>query len=374
MRLIAITTPDFREGEADAICRLLDCGWERVHIRKPGASKEEIAGLIREIPSGYYPHISLHDYFELADDFGLGGVHLNGRNPIPPTGWKGLVSRSCHSIEEIEEYSGLDYLTLSPIFDSISKPGYKSRFTPESLKNAVLGNVFALGGVTFSRLAGLEAAGFAGAAMLAEAWKTEYHMLQFITHTDEGLEEVLKGGCRWVQLRMKEAPDSEFSGMARRIVPLCRKYAATVILDDRVHLVKTLDADGVHLGKTDMPVKEARELLGHGKIIGATANTIDDIKHAYEAGADYIGLGPFRFTTTKKGLSPLLGIDGYKRIMSGCRQLGIPSPVVAIGGITPDDLPALQETGVSGVAISGLILNSEDKEHTTKTIIDLWKN
>ncbi|MDE6560454.1 MAG: thiamine phosphate synthase [Muribaculaceae bacterium] len=374
MKLIAITTPDFRQGEDLAICRLLDSGWKRVHIRKPEASAEQISNLIESIPKKYHRFLSLHDHFPLAIKYGLGGIHLNARNPLPPSGWEGLISRSCHAIEEIEDFSYLDYLFLSPVYDSISKPGYKSHFNSNTLKNVNLTNVYALGGVTFSRLSEIEALGFKGAAMLSEAWKPRMETLQYITHTDRDLEAVLQGGCRWVQLRMKDATDRQFTEMAERIYPICRKYNATLIFDDRVNLVNELGADGVHLGKKDMPVKEARKILGPTKIIGATANTEEDLLSAYESGADYVGLGPFRFTTTKKGLAPILGCEGYRRIMEYRKRHGIDIPVVAIGGILLEDLIDLHQTGLDGIAVSGLILNSNDKEQTTKEIIRLWKN
>ena len=374
MKLIAITTPNIWHGEHLAICRLLDSGWTRVHIRKPSADKNLIEELIRKIPEKYRQSLSLHDHFDLAIKYGIGGVHLNQRNPLPPTDWTGLTSRSCHSIEETIQHSHLDYVTLSPIFNSISKPDYLSKFSANELRNADLSTVYALGGVTFSRIKELKELGFSGAAMLSEAWKTKMEILQLITHTDIGLEDALRGGCRWVQLRMKEASDFEFSEMAKKILPLCRNYGATLIFDDRVHLVDELGADGVHLGKKDMPVEEARKILGPSKIIGATANTEEDMLLAFKSGADYIGLGPFRFTTTKKGLSPILGLEGYNRIMSYCSSQGITIPVVAIGGIGIEDLQDLRQTGVNGVAISGLILKSNDKEQTTKSIINLWKN
>ena len=374
MKFIAVTYPDFREGEAESICRLVDRGWYRVHIRKPGAGRACIAGLLDRIPRRYYPALSLHDCFDLAVEYRLGGVHLNSRNPEAPAGWTGLVSRSCHSLEELERYASLDYLFLSPVYDSISKSGYRGRFDPDALRGVPLRNVFALGGVTPSKTSELEKAGFGGSAMLSAAWSKPMEMLQFITHTDRGLEDVLRGGCRWVQLRMKDVSDEEFADMARRIMPVCHRYGARLIFDDRVELARELGADGVHLGKKDMPVREARAILGDGVIIGATANTFDDIAAADAAGADYIGLGPFRFTTTKKGLAPLLGLEGYRRIMAQCRERGITRPVVAIGGIEIADLPALRDTGVDGVAVSGLILNAQDKEHTTQNIIHTWKN
>ncbi len=374
MKLIAITKPYFWQGEALAICRLLDSGWERVHIRKPGASPRQVADLIASIPVVYRRALSLHDHFELAAEYGIGGVHLNNRNPLPPAGWQGIVSRSCHSLQEVADSSGLDYVTLSPIYDSISKPGYRSRFGIDSLMCAHLEGVYALGGVTFARLDEVKNTGFSGAAMLSEAWNTRMDILQLITDTADGVAEALSGGCRWVQLRMKEATDGECVAVARDLLPLCRLYGATLILDDRVHLVHETGADGVHLGKDDMPVAEARRLLGPEKIIGATANTEADVMAAFRSGADYIGLGPYRFTTTKKRLSPILGLEGYRRIMSYCRENGITIPVAAIGGIGLDDLAPLREAGVDGVAVSGLIMKAPDKKLTTKTIIDIWRN
>lgn len=374
MRLIAITRPCFFEGEHNAICSLIDRGWWRIHIRKPDADPASMARLLAAIPENYRHAISLHDHLHLADEYGLGGVHLNMRNPRPPLHWHGMVSRSCHSLEEVALYSRLDYLTLSPVFDSISKPGYKSRFDLSDLDPKSLHNVFALGGVTHSLLPQLSAAGFAGAAMLSEAWKTTDYMLQFITHTYDGLEDALIGGCRWVQLRMKDASDEQFQAMARRFIPLCRHYNATLIFDDRVHLAAGLGADGVHLGKNDMPLAEARKILGPSAIIGATANTADEVIAASLAGADYIGVGPLRFTTTKKNLAPLLGFDGYRDIMTRCRNQGMNLPVVAIGGITIDDIPRLKRAGVDGIAVSGLMLNSDDIRSTTEKIIYKWKN
>lgn len=192
-------------------------------------------------------------------------------------------------------------------------------------------------------------------------------MLQFITHTNErfqdeamGALQALRGGCRWIQLRMKGASEHELIAMGRRIRQLCTEYGATFIIDDHVELVAVTGADGVHLGKNDMPVEQARKILGPHKIIGATANTFEDIENAVSAGADYIGLGPFRFTTTKEKLSPTLGLDGYLQIMNRCREAGIDKDVVAIGGITASDMHELMQTGISGVAISGAILNASD--------------
>lgn len=214
-------------------------------------------------------------------------------------------------------------------------------------------------------------------------------MLQFITHyTDtigyvESARLALEGGCRWVQLRMKDATDEEFVMAGLQVRELCREYGATFIIDDHVHLVKRIGADGVHLGMKDMPIDEARRLLGPQYIIGGTANTYDDVLLHVSRGADYIGCGPFRYTTTKEKLSPVLGIEGYKAIVEKMKLpeaeggLGRVFPMVAIGGITTDDIPEIMQTGVTGIALSGMILRAADPIDETKKIIstiEKWKN
>lgn len=205
-------------------------------------------------------------------------------------------------------------------------------------------------------------------------------MLQYISHFTpqisyaEGIKMALEGGCRWIQLRMKDAPAEEIIACAEEVLPLCRRHGAKFLLDDHVELVRQLGADGVHLGKNDMPVDEARTILGPDIIIGGTANTIEDIIRLHKQGADYIGCGPFRFTTTKKNLSPILGLDGYKSIVLKMKELGIDLPIVAIGGITVEDIPSVMGTGVSGIALSGAILGAPDPVEMTARIIETIDN
>lgn len=200
-------------------------------------------------------------------------------------------------------------------------------------------------------------------------------MFQYISHFTptigyvEGIRMALEGGCKWIQLRMKDASAEEVLVNAEEALHLCRQYGAKFILDDHVELVERAGADGVHLGKNDMPVDEARKILGNGKIIGGTANTIEDIVRLHKQGADYIGCGPFRFTTTKKKLSPVLGLEGYKSIVQNMRDKGIDLPIVAIGGITVADIPAIMATGVTGIALSGAILGAADPVAMTKNIL-----
>lgn len=203
--------------------------------------------------------------------------------------------------------------------------------------------------------------------------------LQFITHqtprydTLSGALLALRGRCRWIQLRMKDASAEEIGKTGRLLREECRKYGARLILNDHVHLVAEIGADGVHLGLSDMPVREARALLGKDYLIGGTANTFETVQQHYQDGADYVGVGPFRYTATKKNLSPVLGLEGYTDILRRMQISGIALPVVAIGGILCEDLPALCHTGVQGIAISGAILQATRPEEETTRFIRCWK-
>lgn len=203
--------------------------------------------------------------------------------------------------------------------------------------------------------------------------------LQFISHQNEkmtyldGIREALAGGCKWIQLRMKGATDEEVRPIALKVKKLCKEQNATFLIDDRVQLVKEVGADGVHLGKNDMPIAEARKILGDDFIIGGTANTFEDVKAHYEADADYIGCGPFRFTTTKEKLSPILGLEGYHEIIQKMKAENIDIPIVAIGGITKEDIPEIMKTGVNGIALSGCILNAKDPASEAHDIMEMMK-
>lgn len=200
--------------------------------------------------------------------------------------------------------------------------------------------------------------------------------VQFITHyTDaigyaESARLALEGGCRWIQLRMKDATDDEAEPVAREIQSMCRACGAYFVIDDRVELAKRLRVDGVHLGKQDMPVDEARAYLGGEFIIGGTANTFDDVLRLYKAGADYIGCGPFRYTATKKNLAPVLGLEGYRSIVGRMCEHGINLPIVGIGGVTAEDIPALKSAGLNGIALSGSVLRAERPAEEMKRVLE----
>lgn len=208
--------------------------------------------------------------------------------------------------------------------------------------------------------------------------KLDNSRLQFITHYTEKYSYIdsariaLEGGCRWIQLRMKEAEESVLEETALIVQKMCKDYGATFIIDDYVPLVKKIKANGVHLGKNDMPIAEARRLLGDSFIIGGTVNSLDDVRATLlSATPDYFGCGPFRFTSTKKNLSPILGHEGYQNILQGMEEAGIRIPLVAIGGIGKEDIPELMADGVHGIALSGSILQAENPVEEMKGIMEI---
>ena len=207
--------------------------------------------------------------------------------------------------------------------------------------------------------------------------KSEHTNLQFITHYTEKYSYIdsariaLEGSCRWIQLRMKDADASTLEETALIVQKMCKDYGATFIIDDHVLLTKKIKADGVHLGKNDMPIAEARRLLGDSFIIGGTVNSLDDVRATLQSATpDYFGCGPFRFTSTKKNLAPILGHEGYRNIIREMKEGGIRIPLVAIGGIRKEDIPELMADGVHGIALSSSILRAENPVEEMKGIIE----
>ncbi|SEK90531.1 thiamine-phosphate diphosphorylase [Aquimarina amphilecti] len=179
--------------------------------------------------------------------------------------------------------------------------------------------------------------------------------------------EVCEAGVRWVQLRLKDVDAATGLNTALKCREICDQYGAIMIVNDSVSIAKASQADGVHLGLQDMNPKEARAILGDNFIIGGTANSLKDcIKHIDE-GVDYIGLGPFRYTSTKNKLSPILGLEGYQKIISEFKN-NIDIPIVAIGGIEENDVPQILNIGISGIAVSGMLTDKEDLEKRIETI------
>lgn len=398
---IAFTAPgSLGPLEARKVQEALDIGaFDILHVRKPGLGKEQLASFISDIDPSFHPRLKLHDHFGLLKEFPrLGGVHLNSRNPQPPPFCES-VSMSCHSIEEVEsKAAGYEYVTLSPIFDSISKPEYPGRFNHATLPPLLSGKkVIALGGITPRHFFYLKRLGFKGAAMLGHLWSNPLESplferacrmaaavkrmlrtfpLQFVTdgrtpqETIEMVRDAVEGGCRWIQIRMKDSDLQARTKVVDAVSRICSDNDCTLLIDDDVHAA-ALGNIGIHLGKTDMPTPQAADILGPDAVIGRTANCREDlIALAADHRADYIGLGPFRFTQTKKKLAPVLGLEGYKALIADMRQRNDFRPIVAIGGITPDDVVPLLSAGADGVAVSGAIAHAPDRIAATRSFIN----
>ena len=177
MKLIVVTTPTFFVEEDKIITALFEEGLDILHLRKPETPAMYSERLLTLIPERYHNRIVTHEHFYLKEEFNLMGIHLNSRNPKEPHDYAGHVSCSCHSVEEVKNKKHFyDYVFMSPIYDSISKQGYRSAFSKQALLKAsaegiIDQQVVALGGVTYQRLAEVEQLGFGGYAMLGEAWK-----------------------------------------------------------------------------------------------------------------------------------------------------------------------------------------------------------
>ena len=194
-----------------------------------------------------------------------------------------------------------------------------------------------------------------------------FNPIQYISQGDTpqeqlyNIESVLDAGQRWIQFRFKDTLTSIRWKMAEQVKLLCDSYQATLLINDDPDLALAIDADGVHLGLQDRSIAEARVLLPH-KIIGGTANTIQDVKQRLGESCDYIGLGPLRYTPTKKKLSPLLGFEGYQQLLTALTPEEKQIPIVAIGGITLTDVPVLQKIGLSGIAVSSLLHQAQSPQ------------
>lgn len=196
--------------------------------------------------------------------------------------------------------------------------------------------------------------------------------IYFITHKNEkysyidSVKLALDCGIRLIQLRMKQASEVEMLNTAYILKEECDKYGAKLIVNDNADLALKIGANGVHIGQNDEAISIVRNKIKENQIIGMTCNTKEQILKAIEQKADYIGLGPYRFTNTKQNLSPILGIEGY-------RNLDCDIPIYAIGGIRLEDVEKLSQTKVYGIALSSLILEGKEPEKKVKEIRKYFK-
>lgn len=401
---ILITLPRILKNEAETLAALCGAGVSVIHIRKPEASEPEIEELLKTLQAlgADMSRLTIHYNEPLARKYGLGGVHLRIEELLAGAGEGLRRSCSAHGWTEAERAAtDADYVFLSPLFDSISKPGYHSAIDPAEAAERLRrrkGRIVALGGIRPANIARVRRIGFDGAAVLGAAWSADekavntertlknYHILnrkwkaaggtlQLISDGDLSVAaQFLDAGGRWIQLRMKDASAEVIVCRGKEMLALCRKRRAVLVVNDAPQLAVAIGADGVHLGQADMPPIEARRIIGDGAVIGSTANTFEQIAARNDGETDYVGLGPFRFTTTKKNLSPVLGTEGYRTILGHMRTENIPLPVVAIGGIELPDIPQIMRTGVDGIALSGAIARADSPATTTANFLNAIRN
>ena len=401
---ILITLPRILKNEAEALAALCRAGVSVIHIRKPEASEAETEELLKALQAlgTDMSRLTIHYNEPLARKYGLGGVHLRPEELLAGAGEGLRRSCSAHDWKEAKRTApNANYVFISPLFDSISKPGYRGTIDPgeaaERLRNHT-GHIVALGGIDPANIARVRRIGFDGAAvlgavwcadaqtvdteqtlksylLLSRKWKAASGTLQLISDGDLSVAaQFLEAGGRWIQLRMKDTPPEVIVCRGKEILDLCRKYRAVLIINDTPQLAVETGADGIHLGQTDTAPAEARRIVGDGAVIGSTANTFEQIAARNDGETDYIGLGPFRFTTTKKNLSPVLGTEGYRAIISRMRMENIPLPVVAIGGIELPDVPQIMRTGVDGIALSGAIARADAPATETANFLNAIRN
>lgn len=203
--------------------------------------------------------------------------------------------------------------------------------------------------------------------------------LHFITQDNQKyshsgqIELACQGGAKLIQLRMKNSSLQEIEKEAVKAQIICKKYHAILILNDYPEIVKKIKLDGVHLGKKDMLPQEARKILGNNTLIGGTADCFERIEEIYQY-VDYIGLGPYRFTTTKQNLSPILGIEGMKKNIRKCNEKNIKTPIYAIAGITENDFSDIFGIGFYGIALSSAITKNENPTKATQNLLKLIRS
>jgi len=199
--------------------------------------------------------------------------------------------------------------------------------------------------------------------------------LQYISQEPhlENIQLACEAGCDWIQIRAKNLNFDQYVWLAEQAKMISDRHNAKLIVNDSIQVAIEVKAYGVHLGKKDLDLAEARKLVGNKLIIGGSTNSLEDILEAADKGVDYLGLGPFRYTTTKTDLNAVLGLEGMAKIMNEVQKRNIKIPIVAIGGIQVSDIVALKKIGIYGVAVSGLITSAKDKKQIVNDIMNSFE-
>lgn len=373
---------------------------EAIILREKDLSEDEyflFAEKVKEICDKYDKKLIIHNFIDVARKLRIKNIQLPFSKFITE---KNLhrdfecIGTSVHSVEDavLAEKSGADYIIAGHIFATDCKKGLTPRGV-EFLKDvckAVNIPVFAIGGIddnSVAELNNIESDNFSGVCVMSALMKSDNpqelvqkikdsysmktdrskYLLYAVTDRhwlngrtlEEDVEQALKGGVTLVQLREKKLDFEDFCREAEKIHSLSSKYNVPLIINDNIEVAKAVNAEGVHLGQGDMSIAKAREILGNGKIIGATARTKEQAVKAEKEGADYVGSGAV-FGTSTKSDAVKMSFETLKEI---CKSVKI--PVTAIGGITKENVLQLSDTGISGAAVVSGIFAEKDIYNST---------
>lgn len=407
MKLSIISPESAEPREICVVHALFAAGLERYHLRKPSWTAAELESWLGNFGPDERSRIVIHHHYELAVLWSLAGVHERDEEAACESLAAGTWgSRACHDLQTLKNALGrYDAVLVSPVFRSNSKPGYGPTGALPSVELHRLltqregaqkrTQVFALGGIDTTTTAKCRALGFDGIAVLGALWNSPDPVNAFLRlkkecdsearlppepvmcltqdglsldHTEQA-RRLCQAGARWIQLRMKEAAPERWLETACAVEQICRTHGAFFIVNDSVDIAVRCGADGVHLGKLDLDWAEARLQLGPHRILGGTVNNVDDVQRARTLGClDYVGVGPWRFTSSKKNLSPVLGAEGVGALIELLGDL----PAWVIGGVEPADLPTLRGIGARGAAVSSALFREGAVESNLTKFRDAW--
>lgn len=358
----------------------MECRLSAVILREKDLSKEaykQLAGQVMRLCRLYNVTCMLHNFPDVALELQVENIHL----PLPvlrqmPSHLRQqfqIIGASCHSVEEAEEAQrlGCSYITAGHVFPTDCKKGVPPKGL-EFLKkvcSSVTIPVYAIGGINRNNIALIQEAGAKGACIMSGFMKYgnsvfDDEQLLLYAVTDQRwtgkktlywqVEQVLKGGATCIQLREKKLDEEAFIKEAKEIRSLCHSYHVPLIINDNLRVAMESGADGIHVGQEDCSVESIRKKMGSGFLIGATAKTIEQAVQAQIQGADYIGAGALFPSPTKEGAVRIT----TKQLQQICHSVTI--PVVAIGGITYDNVTELAGSGITGVAVVSAVFSAED--------------
>lgn len=373
---------------------------DSIILREKDLSEDEyflLAAEVKKICDKYGKKLIIHNFIDVAKKLGIKNIQLPFSKFISLNNLHDdfeSIGTSVHSVEDAvkAEKAGADYIIAGHIFATDCKKGLAPRGI-EFLKdvcNSVKIPVYAIGGIdnnSVAEIRNVNCDNFSGVCVMSALMKsnnpqelvqnikevfsmksekskyllyavTDRHWLNGRT-LEEDVELALKGGATLVQLREKNLNFEDFCREAEKIHLLCQKYKVPLIINDNVEVAQAVNAEGVHLGQGDMSIAKAREILGNGKIIGATARTKEQAVKAEMDGADYVGSGAVFGTSTKSDAVKM----SFETLNEICKSVRI--PVTAIGGITKENVAELKGTGISGVAVVSGIFAEKDIYNST---------